>query len=71
MDNIRVFESRGLKGREAHVEEVKVKAAELLDLMESIQPTKTGEHVRYFALAKTALEESVMWHVKGVSRMNK
>ena len=41
------------------LEEIKNKAQELYDLIDS--PT------RYNALSKTSLEESVMWAVKGIT----
>lgn len=52
------------------VEEVKQKAAELLQAMSQVHCEPKGEHMRCFATAKTKLEEAVMWHVKGVSRID-
>ena len=70
METYKTFESRSLNDQEELVELTKRKAAELLDLMNQVKCEPQGEHMRYFALAKTALEESNMWFVKGVSRTN-
>ena len=57
------------------MENIKVKAAELYDLMDSVirsEDTDTSEgpavNGREVALAKTKLEESVMWAVKGLTK---
>ncbi len=62
------FASMGLNGQEDRVEKIKEAAAVLWDAIDrvSIEPGANG--MRYIALAKTSLEESVMWAVKGVSR---
>lgn len=65
---IEVFESRGLHGKEELVEQVKAKAGELFDLINSATNDPGTEGGRMYALAKTNLEQSVMWFVKGVSR---
>lgn len=51
---------------DAQMSAIKDKAQELYELIVAIQapdPTKG----RYIALAKTSLEESVMWAVKGLT----
>ena len=63
-----IFESRGLQGKEAEVEAVKQKAGELWDLFNAGTNAPNTEGGRMYALAKTNLEQAVMWFVKGVSR---
>lgn len=49
------------------VDDIKTKAKELYDLIELAStpgPSATG---RYLALAKTSLEESIMWATKGIT----
>jgi hypothetical protein len=46
------------------LEDVKNKAQELYDILENVATPTNG---RYIALAKTTLEESVMWGVKGIT----
>jgi hypothetical protein len=62
-----IFESKGLQGKDALVDEVKTKAGELWDLIPGTNEPGT-EGGRYYALAKTHLEDAIMWFVKGVSR---
>ena len=63
------FKSMGLHGQELKVEEIKFLAAELWDCIDKITgEAATQEAVRHSKLAKTKLEESVMWAVKAVSR---
>lgn len=69
-DAERAFASLGLGGQESYVEDIKSKATALwiaIDRVGQNRPT-TEEAPRLKALAKTALEESVMWAVKAVSR---
>ena len=69
-----VFESRPLDveaGRQ--IEAIKDVAAELWDLLEAITPECASRDIegdvwRHRALAKTALEECVMWASKAISR---
>lgn len=67
---ISVFESRGLNGRLTQVEQIKETAAALWSMINAIScdPDNT-EAPRLLALAKTDLESSVMWAVKGISRL--
>lgn len=62
------FASFGLNGQEAKVDGIKSLAAQLWDAIDniSIEPNAAGG--RYVALAKTELEQAVMWAVKAVSR---
>lgn len=62
-----VFATKGIEGNTGYVEKLKEKAADLYDLLTEFSPT-TPEALRCFAVAKTNLEESVMWAIKGVSR---
>lgn len=69
-DAERAFASLGLGGQESYVEDIKSKATALwiaIDRVGESRPTTEEAH-RLKALAKTALEESVMWAVKAVSR---
>lgn len=61
------FATMGLNGQEEKVERIKSIAGQLWDAIDdiSVEPNALGG--RYVALAKTTLEESVMWAVKGVS----
>ena len=76
-----VFESCGLGGREDLVEAIKVKAGELDDLLTQVgydsssgtggyvrTTSRPGNCLRMVALARTNLEQTVMWAVKAVSR---
>lgn len=73
-----LFESRGLQGREELVQSIKVKAGELDDLLILIaqdKDSRTAESTvrprechRLTEIARTNLEQSVMWAVKAVSR---
>lgn len=73
-----VFETRGLQGREALVEAIKVKAGELDDLLVQVAEDRVSESGfvssrsqqchRMVAVARTNLEQAVMWAVKAVSR---
>jgi hypothetical protein len=63
------FESRGFPADTSHlVDQVKQKAGELDDLYGQLSIEPGAEGGRMLALAKTNLEQSVMWFVKGVSR---
>lgn len=65
----KVFEYRGLNGKEAQVEQIKQTAAALWSMINVISvPPGNTEAGRLLALAKTDLESSVMWAVKAVSR---
>jgi len=46
---------------------IKNKAQELYDLIEATMPENPSPKGRYVSLSKTALEESVMWAVKGIT----
>lgn len=65
-----VFESRGLNGQEAKIEEIKNKAAQLWDLFDNIPvpPGLQTDAMRLVSIAKTNLETSVMYAVKAYSR---
>jgi hypothetical protein len=47
------------------MEEIKLKAGDLYNLFENVATTDNGREI---ALAKTKLEESVMWAVKGLTK---
>ena len=49
------------------MEDVKNKAMELYSLMGSAIKENPSSKARYISLAKTTLEESVMWAVKGIT----
>ena len=49
------------------VDEIKYKAAELIDMIDSIQ-TREDEVVRLKALAMTHIEDAAMWAVKAVTK---
>jgi len=68
MSNVFRPEYRELTEEERmRVDDIKIKAQELYDLVEgAIQRTPSPEG-RYISLAKTSLEESVMWAVKGIT----
>lgn len=65
------FESRGLQGQDELVEEIKQDASVLLARFDRI-PVPPGENAReagrLLSLAKTHLENAVMWAVKAISR---
>jgi hypothetical protein len=70
-----VFESRGLGGRDALVEDIKTKAGELHDLLLQVDAFTTDGtsavqtvNQRPAALARTNLEIAVMCAVKAISR---
>ena len=66
---VKVFESRGLNGNEALVQQIKDQAAVLWDCIDSVViPPGNSEAGRLVSLAKTELEASVMWAVKSISR---
>lgn len=62
------FATKGLNGKESLVEDAKIKAGELLDIFQSATNAPGTEGGRMYALAKTNLEQAIMWFVKGVSR---
>lgn len=64
-----VFETRGIQGQEKLVEEVKEQAATLLKYMDMVPMPLSQDAARCFAVAKTKLEEHVMWFTKGISRL--
>lgn len=66
-----VFESRGLNGLEPNVEALKRAAAHFMWEIDQIPHHNPEELLRYKSLAKTSLEESVMWAVKACSRTQK
>lgn len=68
-EGVKALESRGLGGREHDVELIKAKAAELFGLYSKFSTNAPGTDAqRHYALAKTNLEQSVMWMIKGISR---
>lgn len=67
--HMKVFESRGLNGKEQLVSDIKLAAANLLWEINNISvPPGNNEAGRLVSLAKTDIESSVMWAVKAVSR---
>lgn len=63
------FESRSLNGQEEQVDKIKTVAALLFDQIDAIAlPPEKREAARLVALAKTNLEQTVMWAVKACSR---
>jgi len=70
MEEKNVFRSayRELSDEEKEkMEIIKNKAQELYDLIESVVEQNPSEQARYISLAKTKLEESIMWAVKGIT----
>jgi hypothetical protein len=67
-----MFESRGFTTEQQTtlVEEIKDLAATLYDKIDSVTNVNQTEASRLVALAKTSLEETVMWATKAVSRCN-
>lgn len=67
---IRAFDSRPLgESGAGKIEDIKSNAAVLWDLLDSIPiPPDNTEAGRLVSLAKTQLEDSVMWGVKALSR---
>ena len=49
------------------VDQIKQKAADLIDLIETI-PADTADRPRLKALAQTAIEEAAMWAVKAATK---
>ena len=47
------------------IDNIKTKATELYELISNECTPERNEANRYYALSKTALEESIMWAVKG------
>ena len=71
MEEKNVFRSayRELSDEEKEkMEIIKNKAQELYDLIESVVEQNPSEQARYISLAKTKLEESIMWAVKGITK---
>jgi len=65
----KVFESRGLDGQEEHVARIKAAAEALWDELDNISVYPgNSEGMRLISLAKTSLEQTVMWGVKSLSR---
>ena len=62
------FASLGLNGQEGRVENIKTIAGHLFDAINGISIEPNAPGARCVATAKTKLEETVMWAVKGVSR---
>lgn len=68
-NHAKVFDSRGVDGKGHVIQEIKNRAAMLLAEIDGINiPPGNSEAGRLVSLAKTSLEESVMWAVKAVSR---
>ena len=70
MEEKNVFRSayRELSDEEKEkMEIIKNKAQELYDLIESVVEQNPSEQARFISLAKTKLEESIMWAVKGIT----
>ncbi len=74
----KTFETRGFKTHDgaAKVEKIKELASELEKAIDNVlvdsefgTPTESREAGRLVAVAKTNLEQSVMWAVKAVSRL--
>lgn len=63
-----IFETKGFGTQETLVDAVKAKAAELYDLIRSASNAPGTDSARMFALAKTNLEQAIMWFTKGISR---
>ena len=49
------------------VDQIKGKAAELIDLCESMKAGAPGEKVRCVAMAQTCIEDGAMWAVKAAT----
>ncbi len=52
------------------VKEIKMKSAELIDLIDSIthNPNEDGEKIRLKSLAQTSFEQGSMWAVKAATK---
>lgn len=68
--SLEVFATRGLGPYLDLADQIKTKAAEFLDLIDRIPEAKfDGTVARYKNLAKTEIENSVMWATKACSRV--
>lgn len=57
------------EGQQKQTSDIKAKAQELLDVFNSVIPTdERSEASRLMAIARTNLEQCIMWAVKAVSR---
>lgn len=67
---LNVFDTKGLGGHEDRIEAVRTKAAELWDLFNNngVPEKVSSDAARMFSLAKTNLEQAIMWFTKGTSR---
>lgn len=62
--------SKGIDpSHERAIAELKNSASHMLDIIDMGSMNANPEAVRAFALAKTNLEQAVMWAVKGYSRL--
>ena len=52
------------------IDNIKNKAEELLELIQTSFPAEPSPRGRYIALASTSLEESIMWAVKGITALS-
>lgn len=67
--NLKTFETRGFGSYEGLVNQIKEAAAVVLTAFSKISiPSGNAEAARLVSLAKTNLEQSVMWATKAVSR---
>lgn len=62
------FSNIGLGKQEARASAIREAAAILWDRINDISIAPEHAGGRYVALSKTALEESIMWAMKGISR---
>lgn len=73
--NQSIFEQRGIKdnGQQFLIEQIKYASSIVMDSIDqiSVPPDNAAEVGRLVSLAKTSLEESVMWATKAVSRFEK
>lgn len=51
----------------AEVEDIKRRAADMIDWCENRKSGSSPEQVRLYALAQTHIEDAAMWAVKGVT----
>ena len=64
----KAFASFEFQGTENEVNAVRTQAAILWDLFDQATYEPGSEAARYYATAKTNLEQAVMWFTKGASR---
>lgn len=67
MDTFRIEYQELSEEQKANIKNVKIVAAQMLGTFEYVPADERSERSRCMALARTKLEEAVMWAVKGIS----